>query len=172
MLKFITKLNRYLSASILNLSAALLAILTLLVFYQVITRFVFGAPSTWSEITARVLMVWMVYLSMSCVFREGSMITISFFVDLLPDAIGIWVKRAVLVVILLFLTVLIWYGWEMAMRVKGQNVAMLNISAYWLYISIPVGALLTIPAVIGWHCSNVETQPDTDRLEVSKASEV
>ena len=79
MAKFIIKFSRFLNNSALNVSAALMGLMALLVFYQVITRFVFGAPSAWSEISARVMMVWMVYISMGCVFSRGSMISITFF---------------------------------------------------------------------------------------------
>ncbi|MCE0494890.1 TRAP transporter small permease [Vibrio salinus] len=169
---FIIRFNRWLSYSVLMVSAVLLGLMALLVFYQVITRFVFDAPSTWSEITARIMMVWMVYITMGCVFREGSMITIGFFVDLLPNALGLWVKRMVTLSIILFLMILIWYGWEMAIRVKSQNVSMVNISAFWLYISIPVGALFSLPALIEWHWVNVERRVDSDTLKIHDATEV
>lgn len=172
MSQLIIRFSRFLSRSVLMLSAVLLGLLAVLVFYQVITRFVFGAPSTWSEITARIMMVWMVYLTMSCVFREGSMITIGFFVDLLPETLSLWAKRLVTLIVLVFLAILIWYGWEMAVRVKAQNVSMINISAFWLYISIPVGALLSIPALLEWHLLNVEKHLALDHLRTRSESEV
>ena len=46
----------------LELSIAALAIIVLLTFYQVVTRFVFGHPSAWSEVAARSVMMWMVLL--------------------------------------------------------------------------------------------------------------
>ncbi len=172
MSQLIIRFSRFLSRSVLMLSAVLLGLLAILVFYQVITRFVFGAPSTWSEITARIMMVWMVYLTMSCVFREGSMITIGFFVDLLPKTLNLWAKRLVTLIVLAFLGILIWYGWEMAVRVKSQNVSMVDISAFWLYISIPVGAVLSIPALLEWHLLNVETHLELDHFKPRNESEV
>ncbi|MBJ7539115.1 TRAP transporter small permease [Marinomonas transparens] len=172
MTTFIMKLSRFLNNSALNVSAVLIGLIALLVFYQVITRFIFGSPSAWSEISARLMMVWMVYISMGCVFSRGSMITIRFFVEILPDSLGLWVKRGVTLVVLAFLAVLIWYGWEIATRVKNQNVSMLNISAFWLYISIPIGAVLTIPSLLAWHLLNVENQTQSDDLIITKSLEV
>ncbi|MBU1294832.1 MAG: TRAP transporter small permease [Gammaproteobacteria bacterium] len=172
MAKFIIKFSRFLNNSALNVSAVLMGLMALLVFYQVITRFVFGAPSAWSEISARVMMVWMVYISMGCVFSRGSMISITFFVEVLPDIFGLWVKRAVTIIVLIFFGVLIWYGWDIAVRVKNQNVAMLNISAFWLYISIPIGAVLSIPSLLEWHILNVENKSEPADLKITKTAEV
>lgn len=172
MASFIIKFSQGLSKLVLNITALLMAMLALLVFYQVITRFIFDAPSTWSEILARLLMVWMVYLSIGCVFRQGSMITITFFVDLLPNSLGIWFKRGVTAVVLGFAFILMYYGWEMAQRVSSQNVSMLNISAFWLYVSIPFGGLLSIPAVLEWHLREVECCNATNKVNIIKATEV
>ena len=167
MAKFIIKFSRFLNNSALNVSAVLMGLMALF-----ITRFVFGAPSAWSEISARVMMVWMVYISMGCVFSRGSMISITFFVEVLPDIFGLWVKRAVTIIVLIFFGVLIWYGWDIAVRVKNQNVAMLNISAFWLYISIPIGAVLSIPSLLEWHILNVENKSEPADLKITKTAEV
>lgn len=172
MASFIIKFSQRFSKLILNITALLMAMLALLVFYQVITRFIFDAPSTWSEILARLLMVWMVYLSIGCVFRQGSMIAINFFVDLLPDRVGIWFKRGVTLVVLVFTFILMYYGWEMAQRVSSQNVSMLNISAFWLYVSIPAGGLFSIPAILEWHLREIECCNETNTVDATKATEV
>ncbi len=159
MSNFIVKLDRFLSSAAINTAAVLMGLMALLVFFQVVTRFVFDAPSTWSEITARIMMVWMVYISMGCAFSKGSMITINFFADILPSQLNLWLRRIVTLLVLAFLAILIGFGWSIAERVQGQNVAMLNISAFWMYISIPIGAVLAVPSVLAWHIVNVERQP-------------
>ena len=172
MASFIIKFSQGLSKLVLNITALLMAMLTLLVFYQVITRFIFDSPSAWSEILARLLMVWMVYLSIGSVFRQGSMITINFFVDLLPKDLGLWFKRGVTLIVLVFTFILMYYGWEMAQRVSSQNVSMLNISAFWLYVSIPVGGLCSIPSVLEWHLREVECCNEINKVDSTKVTEV
>ena len=45
------------------LAAALLATMTLLIFFQVLSRFIFNAPLAWSEESARYIFVWSIYIS-------------------------------------------------------------------------------------------------------------
>jgi TRAP-type C4-dicarboxylate transport system, small permease component len=171
--KFIIKFSRLVTSVAVNTSALLIALIALLVFFQVVTRFVFDSPSTWSEITARMMMVWMVFISMGCVFSRGSMITINFFADILPGRLNTWALRIVTALVVGFLLILIWYGWEIAIRVKSQNVAMLNISAFWMYVSIPIGAILALPSVLEWHLVNVEqSEPETPSVTATPTAEV
>jgi TRAP-type C4-dicarboxylate transport system permease small subunit len=57
---------------------------------------------------------------------------------------------------LLALGVLIWYGTQMTMRVRTQQIAMLNLPMSWFYAAIPVGALLAIPGVLLAYFNPVE----------------
>lgn len=131
-----------------NLSAVLLALATILVFIQVVTRFILGDAAVWSEVLARGIIIWSTFLVAGAAFRTGTMIPIDFLRSLLPPALQVWVVRLVMVLTLLFLGVLIWYGWAMAERVQNQRVAMLNVSMSVFYYALPVGALCAIPGVL------------------------
>lgn len=69
-----------------GLAALLLAIATLLVFIQVITRFVFNDPATWTEVTARAVVIWMVFLAAGAAFRTGAMLALDLLHTLLPQS--------------------------------------------------------------------------------------
>lgn len=131
-----------------NLAALLLATATLLVFVQVVTRFVFGDAAVWSEILARGIIVWSTFLVAAAGFRLGMMIPIDFVRSLLPDRGQLWMLRVVTLLTLIFLGVLIWYGWAMSARVASQRIAMIGYSMSWFYAAIPVGAAMAVPGVI------------------------
>ena len=59
-----------------RLSAAFLVIAASLALYQVTARFVFGSPSTWSEVITRSAMIWSVFLGVAVAFRHGAMIAV------------------------------------------------------------------------------------------------
>jgi TRAP-type C4-dicarboxylate transport system permease small subunit len=134
-----------------NASAFLLATAVGLVFYQVITRFVFGDSAAWSELLARGLIIWSVFLASAACFHLGAMIQIEAVVRLLPPALQMAMTRVVLVLVLIFLGVLSWYGTLMAIRVVHQQAAMLDISMAWLYAAIPVGSAFAMIAVLARH---------------------
>ncbi|GAB4391640.1 MAG: TRAP transporter small permease [Kiloniellaceae bacterium] len=131
----------------LNLSALFLAIASLLVFYQVITRFVFGDAAAWSEILARAVIIWTVFLVAGAAIRLGKMIPIDAIRNMFSPAVQIWIVRLVTFATLVVLGVLVWYGYQMTLHVVSQQVAMLNVSVAWFYAALPIGAALAIPGV-------------------------
>jgi TRAP-type C4-dicarboxylate transport system permease small subunit len=130
-----------------NLGAILLAVAFVLVFYQVVTRFVLGDSAAWSEILARAVIIWSVFLVSGAAFRLGRMIPIDAVRNMLPREVQIWIIRLVTIAILLVLGVLIWSGVKMTMHVASQQVAMINISVSWFYAALPIGAAFAIPGV-------------------------
>ena len=58
------------------ISTILLAIMTVLVVYQVVTRYVFNAPSAISEILSQYLFVWMIMFGSAYVYGSREHLTI------------------------------------------------------------------------------------------------
>ncbi|MEO9337446.1 TRAP transporter small permease [Mesorhizobium sp. SB112] len=143
-----------------NISAVLLAVATALVSIQVITRFGIGHAAAWTEIVARGVVVWMVFMVSGAGFRYGAMIPLEFIRDIVPAPIKRVVMIAVTTLVLVFLGVLAWYGTMMALRVSGQKIAMLHISMAWFYAAIPVGAALAVPGILLAHFSPRELSKD------------
>ena len=134
-----------------NLAAILLAFAVILVFVQVVTRFLLGDAAVWTEVLARGLIIWSTFLVAGAAFRLGTMIPIDFVRSLLPPRPKIWMTRLVTSLCLLFLLVLFWYGMAMTQRVLHQQIAMLEISMSAFYLAIPLGALFAIPGLILRH---------------------
>lgn len=131
-----------------NLAALLLLISVSLTFFQVITRFVFNDPSTWSEVMSRSLMIWAVFLAAAAAFRYGAMISVEVIYRLVPQARHLWLNGAITLMVLVFLSILGWYGYQMTMRVRHQEVALIYISMSWFYAALPTGAVFSIIGVI------------------------
>lgn len=140
--------EKRLTRTALELAVLFMAAVVALAFYQVVTRFVFGQPSTWSEVAARSAMIWMVFLGVAVAFREGAMIAVDLLLDIAPPPLRRLLTGIIAVASLVFLAILIWYGTGMALRVRGQNLAGMHISIAWVYAALPVGSLLAIPAVL------------------------
>ena len=131
-----------------NLAALLLALAALLVFWQVVTRFLLGDAAAWSEVLARGVVIWMVFLVAGAGFRLSAMIPLEFVRSVLPAHLQRVVGFVVMALILAFLGVLVWFGTAMAIRVSTQQVAMLGVPISWFYAAIPVGAALALPGVL------------------------
>jgi TRAP-type C4-dicarboxylate transport system permease small subunit len=90
----------------------------------------------------------MVFLACGPAIRLGRMIPIDVLRGMLPERMQIRLIRFVFVATLIFLTVLIWYGYLMTLRVMDQRVAMLNVSVAWFYAALPIGSALALPGVV------------------------
>ncbi len=116
--------------------------------FQVVTRFVFQEPSTWSEPLIRVLLIWMAYLGLAAAVRAGSLVS----VDLLYRWVGGRQRRlleaAIALATLSLLAILFWFGWDLVERVRFQNLAGLEIPISYAYAAIPAGAAFSMLAVV------------------------
>ena len=74
-------IERHLEESIAGICVL---VMTVLVFLQVVLRYVFNAPTSWSDEIAVYAMVWSVYLSCSWAVRERAHIRVMNFINLWP----------------------------------------------------------------------------------------
>ena len=81
MIKALQIFERSVFWAALGAAMLLMVIMSGVSFYQVITRFVFEQPSTWSEVTSRSLNIWMVYLGLVAAFRTGSLMAVQMLVQ-------------------------------------------------------------------------------------------
>lgn len=141
-------IERRLTALIIVAACILLGIASTLGMYQVLTRFIFGQPSTWSEIAIRLVIIWMVMFGVVVAFREGAQVS----VDLMYRLSGRYQRPLhllITVISVLFLGVIIWYGIDIAWRVRFQEIAGLEFLPMSIgYAALPVGGTFAILAVI------------------------
>ncbi|MDX1465009.1 MAG: TRAP transporter small permease subunit [Halomonas sp.] len=131
------------------LGAVLMLIVSVtLGFYQVMTRFVFDAPSTWSEVISRSAMIWCVFLGAAAGFRGGFMMSVEVIYKLIPGRSLIWLEGFVAACCAVVLVVLITFGTAMMLRVQTQMLSGLEVSIAWAYAAMPVGASFALIAVL------------------------
>lgn len=145
------RVDRFVTGTALGIACALLAVISLLGLWQVVSRFVLSQPSTWTEEAMRRLLIWMVMLGIVVAFRHGALVS----VDLMLRLSRGWWQRLVRGLItgasLAFLAVLLWYGIDLAWRVRFQTFASMELSMGWAYAALPVGAAMAVVAVLAQH---------------------
>jgi TRAP-type C4-dicarboxylate transport system permease small subunit len=156
-------LDRHLSNLALNLACVLLALISCLGMWQVLTRFVLSQPSTWTEEAMRRLLIWCVMLGVVAAFRRGALVSVDL---MLRMSRGLWLRVVRLTITmssLAFLGVLLWFGINLAWRVRFQTFASMEMSMAWAYAALPVGAALAIVAVLAQH-----VDPINEELEMAQ----
>ena len=79
--------DRWLTGLAMWLACGLLALISVLGMWQVLARFVFSEPSTWTEELMRRLLVWCVMLGIAVAFRRGALVSVDL---MLRTARGRW----------------------------------------------------------------------------------
>ncbi|MBL4918684.1 TRAP transporter small permease [Szabonella alba] len=130
------------------LSITFLLIAAALAIYQVSARFIFGNPSTWSEVISRSAMIWAVFLGVAPAVREGAMIVVEIVQRSLPARLGMALHLFASFLSFVFFAILFWQGWAMTERVARQKLAALDVSIGWAYAALPVGSAFILIAVV------------------------
>lgn len=126
-------------------------LLVLVVFGQVIARFVFNDPFRWSEELARYLQVWMIILTSSICIREGIHLAVDYATHALPFVFRKLLKLLVLLLIMFYLIIVIVYGAKLVSVITMQVSPAMQIPIYIVYLAVPTGGfLMFIEALISF----------------------
>ena len=121
----------------------LLSVMTILVSYQVITRYFFNKPSAVSEVTAQYLFVWMVMFGTALVFGERGHLEISTLKDKLsPGPLMIVEVLSNLTLIIFSALVCFIGGWNITSLQMNTVDAALGIPMGVIYVSIPLCGII------------------------------
>lgn len=127
-----------------NVAAALLGLLLVVMCWQVLTRYVLGTPSDWSEEAARYLYVYVVFLGTSAGISNRSHVSIAYFTDILPPGARLAASLLVDVLILAFLAIMVWWGIKATLRNVDIPLAVTQVSYAWVYVVIPLTSVTMI----------------------------
>lgn len=122
----------------------ILGFMTVLVTYQVITRYFFNAPSAISEVLAKYLFVWLVLFCGAYVFGLREHMNIAYLRDKLPPKFRIIAEMLSEFIIVLFaVSVMVYGGYSGAVKQMIQLDSALQIPVGIIYAAIPIsGALM------------------------------
>jgi TRAP-type C4-dicarboxylate transport system permease small subunit len=136
--------------------AALMAGCVIVVFMQVVFRYVLQNSLIWSEELSRYLFSWMVFIGGGLAFGDDSHIVIDFAVSFLPPGARKAANLAGRAVSLAFLAVACWYGFQMVLLTRGtlSPAAGLPLNLVF-YAAMPAGTLLGALFVLRNFCREI-----------------
>ena len=125
------------------------ATIVVVVFGQVVSRFLFNAPFSWSEELARYLQVWLILLGSAACLRKGLHLTVDYAIHSLPAGAKRNLSLLSLAAIMFFLGVVFFSGISLIAATLNQRTAALQIPIGVVYLAIPVGSLLMFLESVG-----------------------
>lgn len=138
------------------LGTALMTVIVITMGCQVFFRYVLNDSLIWAEELSSYMLVLMSFLLLGAAFQRGEMARLELLVKLLPRRLRGLVMVPLYLLMIWFLVLLSYYGYEFALLNRTSTIPAIDfivssltgetrtvfISRFWLYLVIPVGLLI------------------------------
>lgn len=139
------KILRYYTKIEERLLVASLVFTVVLIFIQVIMRYVFNNSLSWSEELARYIFIWQIWLGTGVGIRMKEQIRVEILTKKLGLAGAKWLNVIALTILLVFCVFLVINGYQLVMKIAGRNAlsTALKIPLSYVYLSLPFSSAVT-----------------------------
>ena len=127
-----------------------LAAMTILTTYQVITRYVFNAPSTWSEELVGYLFAWSTLFGAAAITGERGHMNIPVVIDrFAPPVRKAFHVFAEIIAFLFSAAILVFGGWQVSNLAMGQMTSSLGVAVGVFYWVMPIcGVVMVLYSIL------------------------
>lgn len=148
MINLIDTASRWLAKVSVAASVAMFAVTLFSLTLQVVARYAFNAPPTWTEELSLALFTWIVLLMGSFGVRDGFHVCLDIWPKSLPRRVQVTLYRLVQLFTLAIGVVLLRSGWSYVADTQGQVSAAISYPIEALHAAAPVsGGLIAIHAL-------------------------
>ena len=121
----------------------ILSIFTVVViFSQVVLRYIFSSSLPWSEEISRYAFIWMIYVGVSYGVKRQKHLSVDVITMLFNDRGKIIINIISNILFLIFALVITYYGIDIVGRITRESAA-LEIPMEYVYLALVVGMILT-----------------------------
>lgn len=117
-------------------------LMVIVIFGQVIARYVFNDSLSWSEEFGKFLFVWLSWLGISIGAKRNEHIKITMFIDKLSDKKRIFCEILSEIIVFTISIITAYYGLELVESQANIHFAGIKISMAWGYLAVSVGCIL------------------------------
>ena len=135
-----------------------ISVVSATVVVEVILRYGFGSSLIFTEELTRYTMVWVAFLGGVLALRDGAHVATGGIGERFGPALGRAASLLADGLALLFLLTLTWASIQTLPNQRDQYTTTLEISIFWFYLAIPVGAVLMALVIVGRCLGVVEAQ--------------
>ncbi|OED47303.1 hypothetical protein AB838_16370 [Rhodobacteraceae bacterium (ex Bugula neritina AB1)] len=136
-----------------SIARSLIFVLMAVIGFEAVSRYFFGAPTTWAYDLSSWVLVFYVFLGGGYALLQDGFVRVDILFQALPGRVQFWLDASISTVLLIcFCGSLIWYGGELALR--SFALGEVSSSGGWrgpvwpAKFAVPLGALLVLLAWI------------------------
>ncbi|SJL84288.1 TRAP transporter small permease [Vibrio palustris] len=145
LMSVMNKLKLFVDRLISWICITIIGVMTVLVTYQVISRYLFDSPSGVSEVLSRYLFIWLIFLGSAYVFGLREHMSITFVKDKFSEKTKVYLDMFIELIILVFgCSIMIFGGYNTAIRQMWQQDSALQIPMGMIYSIIPIGGVIIL----------------------------
>jgi len=143
---YLSKLGRWITNGLVVVCGVLLCVMSSIVFYEVNIRYVFNAPTAWTEETAEFILVWYSLLAAAVGAREGMHFSIRWGLAAFSPRTRWLIRQGVSVFVIVFLACVLKQGIDYLAIVANQTSmgSGMNMRIPWAGVPVGVGAIMLI----------------------------
>ena len=121
----------------------LLILLVIIVFFQVLNRFILHIPAAWTEEIGRFIFVWTSAVGIALALRKKAHIGLDILVDTFPTGFRKIIKLVTKIIMLAFYLIILYWGsiWSYYGLLESTN-SLQWVPMFYIYVAIPFSALL------------------------------
>lgn len=136
--------ERYFVATNKWLLIAILAVMSVIIFANVVLRYTTNVSIEWAEEVARHLMIWLTFIGCGPVLRYGGHIAVENLQDSLPRPFSIAIRALIGLLLVALFVFFAWFGLEYMDRTQYQQTPATQISFAYIYAALPIGAAMSL----------------------------
>ena len=130
------------------LAGAMLCMIAVLVFWSAVARTI-GMPVNWAQDVSLLAFGWLTFIGSDIIIKSGGLIRIDMLSNRFPKAVQKTLMLVFDVFMLLFLLILIVYGFLLVSQSWNRTFNTLKMSYAWCTLAVPVSSLLMFFSMIG-----------------------
>ena len=121
-----------------------LAVMSVIIFANVVLRYTTNQSIEWADEVSRHLMIWSTFVGCGPTLRYGGHIAVENLQDALSPRAAVALRAVIALLLAGFFAFFIWFGIEYLDRTQYQITPATQISVAFIYAALPVGMLMTL----------------------------
>jgi len=147
-MQYIDKIERVIMVFLKWALVILMIAVTISVSWGVFTRYVLDAAAQWTFEFSGFTLVWITFLGSVYAIFKGNHIRFETLFDMLPRRIRLTVHTILNSSMIIFVLLLAYYGFSLAMRAMGDETVSLPLTKGYFYLILPIGGALMALAFV------------------------
>jgi TRAP-type transport system small permease protein len=144
LIRSLSKLNALLQRCASGITVAAMSVIAVVIPYEVFGRYILSAMPSWSGEASTYALVWASMMGGAAGLKKGYQVSITTLRDRLPEALSRMVMIVSLLIVITFLSIMVFFGIQQTVVNQNQLSAAMGIPMSFPYAALPAGFMIML----------------------------